>query len=88
MPWLTPSATGNPLPDMPPDEAAVVQVGTEFFNSRRVSQEAFQAGIDQFGAQGLTELTTLIGYYALLAINANTFDIDLPEERTEPVLPI
>ena len=53
-----------------------------------MSQEAFQVGIDRFGAQGLTELTTLIGYYALLAINANTFDIDLPEERAEPVLPI
>ena len=78
----------QPLPSVPPDEAAVVQVGTEFFNNRKVSQEAFQAGVDQFGAQGLTELTTLIGYYALLAINANTFLIDLPNERSEPILPI
>ncbi len=37
---------------------------------------------------GLTNLTNLMGYYALLAFNANTFTIDLPAERTEPVLPI
>ena len=32
--------------------------------------------------------TTLMGYYALLAFNANAFETDLPAERTEPVLPI
>jgi hypothetical protein len=29
-----------------------------------------------------------MGYYALLAFNANAFEIDLPEARTEPVLPV
>jgi hypothetical protein len=29
-----------------------------------------------------------MGYYALLAFNANTFMIDLPAERTEPELPV
>ena len=29
-----------------------------------------------------------IGYYALLAFNANALEIDLPAERTAPVLPI
>ena len=76
------------LPPMPADEAAVVHYGTEFFSTHKVSQVTFQAGLDQFGAQGLTELTTLMGYYALLAFNANAFEIDLPAQRTEPVLPI
>ena len=48
----------------------------------------FQAALDQFGAQSLTELTTLMGYYALLAFNANAFEIELPVQRTEPVLPL
>ena len=68
--------------------AAVVNLGTEFFNTHKICQGTFQAALDQFGAQRLTELTTLMGYYALLAINANTFEIDLPEARTEAVLPI
>jgi hypothetical protein len=29
-----------------------------------------------------------MGYYALLAFNANAFEIDLPADRTEPVLPV
>ena len=78
----------QPLPSLPTDEAAVVHYGTEFFSTHKVSQATFQAALAQFGAQGLTELTTLMGYYALLAFNANAFEIDLPAERTEPVLPI
>ena len=78
---------GQPLPQLADDEQAVVNLGQEFFRTRQVSQETFQAAFDQFGGQGLTELCTLFGYYALLAFNANTFMIDLPEERTEAVLP-
>ncbi len=29
-----------------------------------------------------------MGYYALLAFNANAFGIELPTEKTEAVLPI
>jgi hypothetical protein len=60
----------------------------EFFKTHKVSPATFQAALEQFGAQGLTELTTLMGYYALLAFNANAFEIDVPEARTEPLLPV
>ncbi len=76
------------LPDLPLDESAVVSYGREFFRTNQVSDATFQAALQQFGVQGLTELTTLMGYYALLAFNANAFAIDLPTERTEAVLPI
>ena len=76
------------LPEIPGDERAVVNLGREFFRTNQVSEAAFQAALQQFGVQGLTELTTLMGYYALLAFNANTFAIDLPAERTEPELPV
>jgi 4-carboxymuconolactone decarboxylase len=78
----------KPLPKMPADEAAVVNYGLEFFKTHRVSPTNFQAALDQFGAQGLAELTTLMGYYSMLAFNANAFQIDLPEKRTEKVLPV
>jgi 4-carboxymuconolactone decarboxylase len=78
----------QPLPPLPADEATVVHYGTEWFRTHQVRHETFQAALAQFGAQGLTELTTLMGYYALLAFNANAFAIDLPAERTEPLLPV
>ena len=76
------------LPSVPADEAAVLNLGQEFFRTHKVSDGAFQAALQQFGSQGLTELASLMGYYGLLAFNANTFAIDLPSERSEAVLPI
>ena len=76
------------LPQVAGDESAVVNYGREFFRTNQVSEATFQAALQQFGTQGLTELTTLMGYYALLAFNANAFAIDLPAKRTETVLPV
>ena len=70
------------------DEEAVVNYGREFFRTHRVSQATFDAAKAQFGIRGLVELTNLMGFYATLAFNANAFGADLPEERTEQVLPI
>ena len=76
------------LPNIPDDEAAVINYGREFYRTHRVSDATFQAALQQFGAHGLTNLTNLMGYYALLAFNANCFQIDLPADRSEPTLPI
>lgn len=78
----------KPLPPVPADEQALIDFATELFETKRVKQETFNAAIDQFGARQLTELTTLMGYYSLLGMNANAFEIDLPANRTEPVLPV
>jgi len=76
------------LTGLDPDEAAVVNYGREFFRTHRVSQATFDAALAQFGVQGLIELTNLMGYYALLALNVNAFEVELPTEITEAPLPI
>ena len=78
----------RPLPAMSADEAAIVNYATEFFQTHKVSQKTFQAALDQFGAQHLTELTALMGHYAQTAFFLNAFEVQLPEQRTEPVLPV
>jgi len=78
----------KPLPELAADEAAVLNMGMEFFQTHKVSQANFQAALDQFGRQGFAELTTLMGYYAMLSFNANAVVLDLPSNMTEPVLPI
>ena len=78
----------NELPGLADDEAAVINYGREFFRTRRVSQSAFDAALTQFGVQGLTELTTLMGCYSMLAFNVNAFGVELPAELTEKALPI
>ena len=54
----------------------------------KLSQKTFQAALDQFGAQHLTELTALMGHYAQTAFFLNAFEVQLPEQRTEPLLPV
>jgi 4-carboxymuconolactone decarboxylase len=76
------------LPSLKGDEEAVIRYGQEFFRTHRVSRGAFQTALEQFGAQGLTELTMLMGYYGMLAFCVNAFDGDLPGDRTEPLLPV
>lgn len=69
-------------------ESAVVNYGREFFRTHKVSETAFNAAMSQFGARGLVELTTLMGYYACLAFNINAFEVGLPEGITEAPLPV
>jgi 4-carboxymuconolactone decarboxylase len=76
------------LPALAPDEAAVVHYGREFFRTHRVSRGAFQAALEQFGRQGVVELGLVMGNYSLLALLINSFDTDLPPDRTEPLLPV
>ena len=76
------------LTGMSDEEEAVVNYGREFFRTHRVSQPTFDAALAQFGVRGLTELTSLMGYYAMLAFNVNAFEEELPAELTEPVLPV
>jgi 4-carboxymuconolactone decarboxylase len=78
----------TPLPPMSAEESVVIKLGTEFFQTHRISQDTFDVALAQFGPQGLVELTTLMGFYAMLAFNANTVDLGLPQERTEPPLPV
>jgi 4-carboxymuconolactone decarboxylase len=76
------------LPPVKPEEAAVVKYGQEFYRTHRVSKGTHQEALEQFGIQGLAELTMLMGFYAMLAFNLNAFDVDLPDQRTEPILPV
>ena len=70
------------------DEGAVVHYGREFFRTHRVSRGAFQTALEQFGRQGVVELGLIMGNYSLLALLINSFDTDLPPDRTEPLLPV
>lgn len=78
----------QPLTGLSPEEAAVVDYGRELFRTHRVEQSVFDAALTRFGPRGMTELTSLMGYYAMLAFNINAFEVGLPEDITEAPLPI
>jgi hypothetical protein len=66
----------------------VIEYGRDLFATRRVGEEKFQAVLRLFGTQGLVELTTLMGYYAMLAFNANAVELDVHGDGSEAPLPV
>ena len=79
---------GGSLPDMAADEQAAYDFGMELFQSRRVSSETFAAVHELLGTRGLVELSTLYGFYTMLAFNANAVELDLPHGSAEKPLPV
>lgn len=76
------------LPKIGDDELAVVRFGQEFFRTHRVSRGTFQLAMEQLGQRGAIELGLFLGNYASLALLVNSFDVDLPPERKEPIMPV
>jgi 4-carboxymuconolactone decarboxylase len=40
--------------------------------------------VERFGESGLVELVTVIGYYCLICLTLNAFDIQVTERMTDP----
>ncbi|MCP5184225.1 MAG: carboxymuconolactone decarboxylase family protein [Pseudomonadales bacterium] len=52
--------------------------------THRVDQATFDAAVTQFGEQGVAELVSLCGFYSLVSMTLNTFDVDLPAGASLP----
>ena len=68
------------------DEQAVYVMTRSLLTTGRVDHGAYAAVVSQVGEQGVVELTQLIGYYCLISLTLNTFEIELPPGN-EPVWP-
>ena len=78
----------KPLPEMKADEAALMVYANELFSSHRVSDEAYQAALTQFGTRQLVDITAVLGQYVQNAFLINAFAVDLPDTGAEPALPV
>jgi hypothetical protein len=53
-----------------------------------VSRGTFQLAMEKLGQQGAIELALFLGNYASLALLVNSFDVGLPADRKEPLMPV
>jgi 4-carboxymuconolactone decarboxylase len=65
------------------DERTVHSVVHQLLNARRVDDDTYAAAKELLGEQGLVELAATIGYYCLVSMTLNLFEVALPEG--EPV---
>src|SRR3954465_9530919 len=69
---------GGAVPFADPVERTVLQVVRALLRTSDLTDEEYAAGYEAIGEQGLVELTTLVGYYATLALQLRVFRVGLP----------
>lgn len=60
------------------DERVVFQFCTELLSQKRVSDDTYHTALDQLGRDALVDLVGLLGYYALISMTINTFEVPAP----------
>ncbi len=64
---------------MQDDEAAVYDYCTELHQNKQVSDATYQRALGLFGEKGVVDLIGISGYYTLVSMTLNTFQVELPE---------
>ena len=68
------------------DDALIYAFATELYETQRVSEPTYRAAIARLGHQVTINLVGLLGYYALVAMTLNTFEMRA-EGQTELPFP-
>jgi 4-carboxymuconolactone decarboxylase len=72
-------AAGEPLELEDPDEQAVHDVMRQLVLAGDLGDDAYAQAREKLGEQTLMELTTVAGYYAMLALQLRVFRVSPPE---------
>ncbi|RFU44664.1 carboxymuconolactone decarboxylase family protein [Paraburkholderia sp. DHOC27] len=67
-----------------PDDALIYTFATELYDARRVSDPTYAATVARFGHKVTINLVGLLGYYALVAMTLNVFDMRAHGQDTLP----
>jgi 4-carboxymuconolactone decarboxylase len=69
---------GRSTDGLGPREAVIVDTVRALYRTRRLTEEEFRRAEAALGRQGLVELVVLAGYYGLIGLVLNAFDVALP----------
>ena len=67
------------------DESALYDFCQQVHKNHFVSDEVYASALNRFGEKGLVELSSLIGYYTIVSMTLNVFNLDVPEGETSPL---
>ncbi len=67
-----------------PEEMQIYLFAREFIETKRISDKTYAATRALTGEQGLVDLVTLMGYYTLVSMTLNCFQVPLPEGQPLP----
>jgi 4-carboxymuconolactone decarboxylase len=69
------------------DEAAIYNFCTELYRDSRITDATYAETTAQLGEQGVVDLVGVLGYYALVSMTLNVFEMPLPDGVEEPLAP-
>ena len=61
------------------DEQIVYEIAHTLHREHRLSDELYARGVEILGTQGMVDLVGVLGYYALVSLTLNAFEVELPE---------
>ena len=72
----------RPLPAPTAEEQLITDLCSQLVSgNHRVNDETFAAALAHFGAQGLVELVLTLGYFAMIALPLNAFEIEMSAQQ-------
>lgn len=67
-----------------PGDVATYALARELHQSQQLSDATFASAVDLFGEAGVAELIALCGFYGLVSMTLNGFDVPLPDGADYP----
>ena len=66
------------------DERVVYKFSRELLETKRISEGVYKEVVELFGAEGAVELVGVLGYYTLICMTINAFEITTADAKPEP----
>ena len=70
--------TGAPVPYTHDDERLVHVVSLSLLQSARIAEDVFGEAVQQLGQEEVVELVMLVGFYVMVSMTLNAFEVPLP----------
>ena len=76
----------TPLDCSNPTETVVYNFARELLDEHRVSDHLYNEAAELLGEEGIVELVILIGYYTLVSMTLNVFEVPVPAGESAPFI--
>ena len=71
-------------PEFSGSELIAHAIASQMLNQHGILDETYNHGVDVFSEEGIVELVTTVGYYCLISLTLNSFQIPLEDGMVDP----
>jgi 4-carboxymuconolactone decarboxylase len=68
-------------PGLDAKDRAALQVAVELLTTKQVSDATYRTALELFGENGVADIVATTGFYSMVSMTLNAFEIDPPRER-------